>query len=385
MPILNEAQQKELVGLLKTTIGDVLEERGISQEKWFDAFLEKLDSTPKRKYNVGGAGGSGASETLLHRIGKIYVASKQAQADTLKALTVGVDEDGGYIVPVDFIPELIQEITEQPSIRSLVRVMPVKRQSGSVPVLLGGTTLINISETGSYKPSSGGSKQPTFGKVSYNVSKWGGLIPVSDELSEDAFVDIGRIIMDVFSEAARVTENTQCLIGATGTSNAPNPTGIFATDAGYQNIAPAATPGYDDFVKTYYKLGAAYRKMASWLMNTDALMFVALLKDGNDRPLFQPDPRELGEFNILGKRVDIFDEINTIAASGKTSVGFGLWKSAYYLFDRRQLTMLSTNTGGDAFETGTIVTRVDERFDGRPADKKAAVILKEIAAATPTP
>lgn len=382
MPVLNEQQKQELTGLLNKAIGDEMEARGISQEKWFDAFLAKLDGDPRRKYNIGGAGaGNGASENLLNRIGKIYVASKQAQAEKLKALTVGTDDDGGYIVPTEFVPELIQELTDQQSIRSLVRVLPVGRQSGSVPVLLSGTILINISETGSYKPASDGNPQPTFGKVAYNISKWGGIIPVSDELGEDAFTDIGRIIMDVFSEAARVTENIQCLTGTGGSSNAPNPTGIFTASAGYQNVTPAATPGYDDFAKTFYKLGAAYRKQGSWLMNTDALAFAAMVKDTNGRPLFVPDPRELGEFTILGKRVDVFDEIPTTIASGKTSIGFGFWKSAYYLFDRRQLTVLSTNLGGDSFTTGTVETRVDERFDGRPADKKAAVILKDVLVA----
>lgn len=375
MSILNEQQSKELIGLVRGAVADVLAEQGISQEKWFDAFLEKLGGQG-RKYNVGGAQRV-ADDSALIRIGKIYMAGKLGQAEQLKTLTIGTDEDGGYVVPTEFIPELIQEMTNAQSIRNLVRVMPVSRQSGSVPVLVSGTTLVNIAEAGSYTPSGGGSAQPKFGKVNYNISKWGGIIPVSSELSEDAFLDIGRLIMDVFLEAARNTENAQCLAGTGGTSEAPAPLGIFGAGNGYIAKTAAATPGYDDLIGVYYGLGAAYRTAASWLMNTNAIMLMAKLKDDQKRPLFVPDPRQLGEFTILGKPVNVFDEIASVANEGTTTtqIGFGNWKSAYYLFDRRQLTMLSTNIGGDSFNTGTIGNRVDERFDGRPADKKAAVIL----------
>ena len=376
MPILNEQQSQELVALIRAAVGNELETRGISQDKWFDAFLDKL-KVGTRKYNIGGAGIGDPGPALSERVGKIFVASKLNQVEQLKALTVGTDEDGGYIVPTDFVPELIKEITTQQSIRDIVRVLPVKRQSGSVPKLISGTTLINISETGSYMPESGGNAQPIFGKVGYNISKWGGSIPVSDELSEDAFMDIGRIVMDVFVEASRKTENAQALTGTGGTSDNPAPMGIFTSGAGYSGKAAAATPGYDDFAGALYGLGSGYRQGATWLMNTDALLLIVKLKDDAKRPLFVPDPRELGEFNVLGKRVNVFDDIPT--ATGKTQVGIGLWKNAYYLFDRRQMTVLATNIGGNSFTTGTISTRVDERFDGRPADTKAAFLLTGVS------
>lgn len=367
MPILNETQQKELIALVRDAIGTVLDERGISQDKWFDAFVAKLDALPNRKYKIGG--GQEPDEKLANRVGKIYVASKRGNAEQLKALTEGTDADGGYIVPQEFVPELITSLSDQTSIRNLVRVMPVHREKGVVPKMAGGTTLVNVSEGGSYAENS----KPTFAQVAYSVTKWGGIIKVSDELAEDAYTDIGRIVLDVFTEAARATENAQCIKG-TGT-NAPK--GIFATGTGYTEVAAAETPGYDDIMGIYLKLGAPYRAQASWLMNTDALAMLAKLKDTTGHALFVPDPRQPGEFNVLGKRVHIYDDIPT--ATAKTKIGFGMWNRAYYLFDRRRMTILTTNIGGDSFTTGTVSTRVDERFDGKPADEKAAVILKEVA------
>lgn len=374
MPSITKEQQQELTTLISKAIGEELEQRGITQEKWFDAFFEKLTSDKDRKYNLGGiASTKDAAESLFERVGKIYSANRNADAEKLKTLTIGVDTDGGYIVPTQFVPELINEVTKHQTIRDLVRVLPVTTLTGKVPKLTGGTTLFNIDEVGSYSPESGGSAQPTFGSVPFTIRKWGGLIPMSAELNEDAFTNLGQIIMDVFADAARATENAQVINGVGTTA----PVGIFNTSAGYTIKTAAATPGYDDFTKTMLALPAAYRSASIWMMNTDALTLVATLKDGNGRPLFVPDPRELGEFVVLGHRVRVFDEIAT--ATGKTKIAIGDWKNAYYLFDRQQLTMLTTNIGGTSFTTGTIQTRVDERFDGHPADTKAAIVLKDVA------
>lgn len=381
MAILTKDQQTELVALVKTAVVDILAEQGVSQDKWFDAFLAKIngDGGTGRKYNLGGMNPKSAEESLFERVGKIYSANRKGDVEKLKALTLGTDGQGGYIVPTQFIGEMISEITQGLSIRDIVRVVPVNSQTGQVPKLTGGTTLVNIAETGSYSPQSGGSAQPTFGNVAFSVSKWGGLIPMSGELDEDAYTDVGKIVMDVFTLAARVTENVQTMIGTGTVNNVPNPIGIFNTSAGYSIKTAAVTPGFDDFMKAYLALPAIYRKVSSWLINSDALLLLATLKDSTGRALFVPDPRELGEFSVLGRKVNVFDEIPT--TTGKTKVAIGDWKNAYYLFDRRQITMLTTNTGGTSFDTGTIQTRADERFDGQPADTKAAVILKDIAVA----
>lgn len=372
MPIITKEQQQELVTLISKAIGDELETRGITQEKWFDAFFEKLTSDKDRKYKLGLAAAKETAEGMYERVGKIYIANRKGDAAMLKTLTIGTDADGGYIVPTQFVPELIDEVEKHQTIRDLVRVMPVTTLTGKVPKLTGGTTLFNIDEGGSYTPESGGSAQPTFGNVPFTIRKWGGLIPMSSELNDDAFTNMGQIIMDTFADAARATENEQVMNGVGTTA----PKGIFNATAGYTIKTAAATPGYDDFPKTLLALKAKYRTTATWLMNTDALILVATLKDSNGRPLFVPDPRELGEFVILGKRVRTYDEIAT--ATGKTKIAIGDWKNAYYFFDRQQLTMLTTNIGGTSFTTGTIQTRVDERFDGQPADVNAAIILKDV-------
>lgn len=376
MSILSQEQHNELIGLIKGAIGEQLTEMGISQEKWFDAFVEKLNQTqPNRKYNIGGSTG-GKAESLYERVGKVFIAHKRGDLEQLKALTEGVDADGGYLVPTEFIPELIKSIDDGGSIRSLVRVLPVSRDKGVMPKQISGATLINIDEKGTYRPTTGGNEQPVFGQLAYAVSKYGGIITVSDELREDAAFNIGQIIMDAFVEAARNTENLKCLAGVG--SSAKEALGIFDGSAGYLTGAAAASLNYDSLASAYYGINSAYRRVASWLMNTAALMLIAKIKSTTGIPLFAPDPRVLGEFNVLGHRVNVFDDVPTDTETGKTKIGFGDWARAYFLFDRRQLTMLTTNTGGQAFDTGTVETRVDERFDGKPADTKAAYILTNV-------
>jgi HK97 family phage major capsid protein len=131
----------------------------------------------------------------------------------------------------------------------------------------------------------------------------------------------------------------------------------------------------------FFNLGSGYRLNARWLLNTFALKVVTKLKDTTGRGLFLPDPREPGNFLIYAKPVEVFDEIAVDDVAKTTKIGFGDWKRAYYLFDRQQLAVLTTNVGGTSFTKGTVDTRVDERFDGQVADKKAAVVLTGVLVA----
>ena len=67
---------------------------------------------------------------------------------------------------------------------------------------------------------------------------------------------------------------------------------------------------YADFPNAMAKLKRGYNKGAKWAMNTATLYgSVYNLVDGNDRPLFVPDPRTNEVGHILGKEVVIDDHI----------------------------------------------------------------------------
>ncbi len=376
MPIMmDENTRKELLTLFTGVVKQQLDESQISLDK-FMAAVEAKYFPPQRKYGLAGKGFGNALGAAAHdkeavsHIGKMVIAMRKGDATTLKALSEGTDEAGGYIVPQEVFAELIGAVTGGNSVRDIVRVLPVTTLSGSVPKRLTGATLANVDATGSY-----GDAGATFGKVTFKVHKYGAIIPATNELVEDAALDVGQFVLDEFADAGRVTENTQVF---TGVGDDNNPLGIFkATGTGFtRSAATAEGLTYDNLWKPFAKLKAAYKAKAAWLMSTDGMMAVGLVKDVNGMPIFVPNPREPGELMIFGKPVKIFDEIPT--ATAKTQIAIGDWLKAYYMFDRRQITMLTTNVGGTAFTSGTTDTRADERFDGKPADTAACQVVYDV-------
>ncbi len=79
---------------------------------------------------------------------------------------------------------------------------------------------------------------------------------------------------------------------------------------------------FDDLVKTKNKVIQAFRKGSIWVGSQNTQTELELMKDANDRPLFQPDPS--GEFDgmVLGYPYYVSDNMEDIAV-GKTPLYFG--------------------------------------------------------------
>lgn len=365
---MTENEKKELLAILGQVVDERLTAKGISTEKFMEAVDEKLNAVD-RKYMPKFDPNSIKDLKEFERSNKFFHAQRNGDIAATKALSEGTDENGGVLVPTEFRNELIKSIKTGNSIRNLVRVIPVASNKGTMPRQTQGLGLVNIDEAGDYVAD--GQK---FDNVTWNVHKFGKIVSVSNELYNDSGVNISQIINDDFKDAAIITENTQVL---TGTGDTNNAMGIFTT-TDYGKIDLAAAIKADDLSDLYFKLAAGYRTNAIWLLNTFALKIIAKLKDTTGRGLFLPDPRQLGEFTILGKKTQIFDEIPVDEVTTSTKIAFGDFQRAYHLFDRQQITSLTTNTGGTSFTKGTIDTRIDERFDGKVADKAAAVIMTAV-------
>lgn len=78
----------------------------------------------------------------------------------------------------------------------------------------------------------------------------------------------------------------------------------------------------DELVKTKDKVKDAFQNGAVWVMHSDTRTAIRLLKDGNDRYLFQDDVNSAFGGLLLGKPVYVSDQMDTIAA-GKTPIYYG--------------------------------------------------------------
>lgn len=119
-------------------------------------------------------------------------------------------------------------------------------------------------------------------------------------------------------------------------------------------------------------------KATSILMtNSSGFNKLSLVKDALGNYLMQPDPKNADHYLIKGKRVvEIGDR--WLASKGTASnpvypLYFGDLKQAVTLFDRENLSLLTTNIGAGAFEKDLTKIRVIDRFDVVSTDKEAFV------------
>ena len=117
----------------------------------------------------------------------------------------GIGADGGYTVPEE-IETKVQRLREtQESLIDLVSVKVVKTNKGSETYKTRGqyTGFSNIGEGGKLPKKSG----LGFSRINYVINKYGGYMPVTNELVEDSDEDIEAMLVEWLANESRVTRN----------------------------------------------------------------------------------------------------------------------------------------------------------------------------------
>ena len=135
----------------------------------------------------------------------------------------GDDEQGGYLVPTEFMATLLEKQQEDAIIRSRATFIPMQTNSISIPyvaessrasTLFGGIVI--------YRPGEAVQKtasKPAFGKLTLTLKKLVGLVDVTDELIEDSPISIAPLVNRMFGQAINFTEEED-FINGTGVGQA---------------------------------------------------------------------------------------------------------------------------------------------------------------------
>lgn len=120
----------------------------------------------------------------------------------------GDDEQGGFLVPVEFKAQLLKHGLEKSVVYGNARKLPMARNrleipgvdvgDHSVPNFFGGATIYWEDEAAQKTTS-----KPKFYKVQMHLHKLIGLVPVTDELLEDSAVSIPSTMTEIFGSAIR--------------------------------------------------------------------------------------------------------------------------------------------------------------------------------------
>ncbi len=206
------------------------------------------------------------------------------------ALVGTTDSLGGFLVPDEFMDELIKELPGFTVIRPLAKVQRTSRSSATFLTVAGsGNDAYSSGVSGSFRAEGwvvGGNNiptqdQPRFGRERVPVHIWApDVIEITMELMDDASVNLDAEVRSLLAETRGIDEDSAFIAG-TGVGQ---PMGLL-TEVGLGNITTvqsgaANAQTYDGLVNLYTALPAQYRSRATWLMNSTTLGLIMQLDNG---------------------------------------------------------------------------------------------------------
>ena len=269
----------------------------------------------------------------------------------MRSQTVGVNADGGYLVPGPVESEIIMKLKQANVIRQYATVQTVNTDK-SIPVENAIPTFGWIDETGAY-PETGS----TFGKVNLSSNKCGGIIKVSEELLFDSGINLPAFLGEKISQGLGRIEEEAFITG----NGVKKPTGITTNATLGKTTASASAIIADEIIDLFYSLTPPYRSKAVFVMNDSTVAVIAKLKEATTGGyLWQPGFR-LGEPDTLkGKLVVSSEYMPTITNSAVVALFGDL--SYYHIIDRYGIAVQRLNELYAA--NGFIGFKANHRTDG---------------------
>lgn len=282
------------------------------------------------------------------------------------SMNEGTAADGGYTVPEDIQTRINERRTAKTSLIDLVDVENVTTNKGSR------TFKKRTQQTGFTKIGEGGKlsagSTPQFERMSYEIAKYAGYFPVTNELLEDSDANITDTLVTWIGDESRVTRNKIIL-------------GVI------DQKAKTTIKSLDDIKKALnVTLGQAFKQTSCIVTNDDGLQWLDTLKNDRGEYLLQPSPVDpmkmvlcVGATTVPVKVIPNDDMPSDTTTKGTTKIPviIGDLKEGIKFFDRKRLTLITSNiaVAGElnAFEEDLTLFRAIEREDCRTKDDAAFV------------
>lgn len=210
----------------------------------------------------------------------------------LKALSEGTNTGGGFAVPVDFLPELIQRLPGQAEFTQDCRHVTTNRDTVVAPRIKANASnpaMYPSAIVGTWvseNPSAAtGQVQPVWEQVSITVNTAKLETILSKNFVSDSAVNIGSYLTEGFSLASLLQKDQAYLVG-TGLAQ---PTGASVT-SGINSVTSKQTNAMsgDDPKELLYQTYKQYWTGGKFYLSRDCLRQIRELKDGNGNYLWSP-------------------------------------------------------------------------------------------------
>lgn len=326
----------------------------IELQNKFDLLSDVLDTEPVPN-NVVPVPAAGPVDSVAE------FANAARQRFRNAGMKEGTPADGGYTVPEDIQTRINEYREAQASLISLVDVENVTTNKGQR------TFKKRAQQIGFVKVAEGGKigagVTPQFERLSYEIEKYAGYFPVTNELLSDSDANIVGTLTAWIGNESRITRNK-----------------LILTTLGTKEKTPIKT--LDDIKKALnVTLGQAFKPTSRIVTNDDGLQWLDTLKNEKGEYLLQPSPADPMQLRLCAGAttipVTVVPNADLPTATDKIPFIIGDLKEAVKFFDRNQMSIMASDIASigtlNAYEMDMTLFRAIEREDCVLKDKEAFV------------
>ncbi len=348
-----ETNDERLVTIERRGGDVVLEEKLARLNNAIDAHARRLDDIALRGARPA-IGGDRAvlrdASALEHKAAfEAYVRSGESanlRALEVKAMSIGSNADGGYLVPPEIETMIGERLTAISPIRSIAGVRAISGNVYKKPFMTAGPAVGWVGETDARTQTT----SPTLDELSFPAMELYAMPAATATLLEDSAVNIDQWIAQEVEQVFAAQEGTAFVTG--DGSNKPKGfldytavdngswswgnVGYIATGAA--GAFPASNPS-DVLVDLVYAVNAGYRQNAVFVMNRKTQSAIRKFKDTTGNYLWQPPAIAGGRASLMTFPVIEAEDMPDVAANS-LSIAFGDFNRGYLVVDRAGVSVL---------------------------------------------
>lgn len=295
-------------------------------------------------------------ESLKDKFVSDFKALVRGQYNTVTSITTDATGNAGLTIPQDIQTTIHTLVRQYATLQSLVNVESVGTATGS-RVYEKWVDIKPLADLDDETATIGSNDDPQLTIIKYTIHRYAGITTITNTLLKDTAENILAWLSNWISHKVAVTRNQSILAVLNTATKKP-------TLAKFDDIKDMTLTGLDP----------AILATSSFVTNQSGFAVLAKVKNAMGTYLIQRDVTQPEQYLIEGKPVVVVADRWLPDVSGSHPLYFGDFKQAVTLFDRENMSLLSTNIGGGAFENDATKIRVIDRFDVETVDGDAYMV-----------
>lgn len=299
----------------------------------FDGFSRQIDMAKAQEnmnsYEDDGilpAATARAIATSEYKNGFNAYVTGAEMSDYRASMKVGVDADGGYLVPETYQRTVLTKLHTLSRTRSISTVYATE-STKNIPVEGDAPTFTWIDEGEKYGVTKAG-----FGIEKIGAWKLGGIIKVSEELLQDNMIDFDSYMA---TQIAIGIDKAEAPAFCTGDGSS-KPKGYMTGLAAVIDTTTASSSAIteDEISSIYYALSEAYRQRATWRFSSKTAKKLRAIENAKGDKIFKEEMKA----GTLEGRPYVIDENIPNMGSGNKFLVFGDF-TFYHIADRGDMSI----------------------------------------------